>query len=205
MSERKAVIFDWGGVLMRTEDYTSRLAWDYRLGLASGSVERTVHGIEEWSMVQCGELSLEAYWLAVGRSLNLMPEQLHQLRSEFYAGDRLDGDLLSLVQELRDAQVPVGLLSNHSLDLSDTLAGLEVVPLFTAIVISASIGIMKPNPGAYQAILDALKVSPEQAVFVDDSSVNVEGARAVGMDAIHFVPNMDLRSKLWNWLKESSE
>lgn len=204
MSSNRAVIFDWGGVLMRTEDYGPRITWDNRLGLESGSVERTVHGIEEWTRAQRGEIPLEAYWQAVGRELGLTPEQLRQLQEDFYAGDRLDRDLLSLIGELREAQMPIGLLSNNSPDLSDTLGELEVAPQFTAIVISADIGIMKPNPAAYHAILKALNIAPQRAFFVDDSMVNAEGARAVGMAAIRFTPGMDLRSELLDWLNEES-
>jgi putative hydrolase of the HAD superfamily len=203
-SDKRAVIFDWGGVLMRTEDHGPRNTWDNQLGLEIGSVERTVHGIEEWTRAQQGEISLAAYWQAVGQKLGLTPKQLRQLQGDFYAGDRLDPDLLSLIRELREAQVAVGLLSNNSPDLADTLADLEVAPLFTAIVISASIGIMKPDPAAYHAILEALEIAPEQAVFVDDSMDNVEGARAVGMASIHFTPGMDLRSELLDWLNEGS-
>jgi len=204
MSDDRAIIFDWGGVLMRTEDYDPRITWDNRLGLEIGSVERTVHGIEEWTRVQRGEISLETYWQAVGQKLSLTPDQLHQLREDFYAGDRLDRDLLSLIGELRDAQVTTGLLSNNSPDLADTLEELAVAPLFTAIVISADIGIMKPDPAAYHAILKALDIAPQRAIFVDDSMVNVEGARAVGMAAIHFTPGMDLHSELLDWLNEGS-
>lgn len=45
---------------------------------------------------------------------------------------------------------------------------------------------MKPDPRIYQLTLERLAVWAEEAVFVDDMSHNVEGARAIGMEAIQF-------------------
>ena len=53
----RAVIFDWGGVLMRTVDASPRLAWDARLGLAPGSVNRLVFESPAWRRAQLGQIS----------------------------------------------------------------------------------------------------------------------------------------------------
>jgi HAD superfamily hydrolase (TIGR01509 family) len=53
--------------------------------------------------------------------------------------------------------------------------------------VSAEVGVMKPEARIYQMALDALGVAPAESVFVDDFPENVEGARAVGMQAIHFI------------------
>ena len=45
---------------------------------------------------------------------------------------------------------------------------------------------MKPKAEIYLLALEQLKVSPSEAVFVDDFIENVIGAQAVGMSAIHF-------------------
>jgi putative hydrolase of the HAD superfamily len=198
----KAVVFDWGGVLMRTADHSPRHAWDRRLGLSPGAVEAVVHGIPAWRAVQRGESTPETYWQAVAEKLNLSAGQLTRLRRDFYSGDRLDESLVALIRDLRGRDVPVGLLSNNSPELADLLADLGVGDLFDACVISAEIGVMKPDPHAYRAILDELEVRPQEAVLIDDSPENVEGARSVGMATIHFRPGMDLRAALEVWLDE---
>jgi putative hydrolase of the HAD superfamily len=196
----KAVIFDWGGVLVRTTDYSSRHAWDHHLGLPSGAVESIVHGIPAWEEAQRGMITPEAYWEAVRESLGLDSEALVTLREDFYMGDRLDETLAELIVDLRGRGVLIGLLSNNTLDLYDTLAAFELEPLFDAVVISAGIGLMKPDPAAYQAVLEQLGVAPQQAVLVDDFPANVDGARAVGMEAVLFTPDLDLVSVLDRWL-----
>jgi epoxide hydrolase-like predicted phosphatase len=201
----KAVIFDWGGVLMRTVNYSPRHAWDERLGLPPGSVERVVHGITAWQAAQKGEIDLETYWQAVAAELNLSSEQLAGLRRDFYSGDRLDGNLVGLIRDLKARGIPVGLMSNNTLDLIDTLSELGLSDCFDACVISAEIGVMKPDPGAYRAILDRVNVAPHNAIFIDDFPRNVEGARAVGMAAIHFTPGVDVRVVLEKWLNEQDD
>jgi HAD superfamily hydrolase (TIGR01509 family) len=64
------------------------------------------------------------------------------------------------------------------------------------ILISAEVGLAKPDPRIYRLAAERLGVRPDEAVFVDDFAANVEGARAVGMRAIHFRPELDLRAAL---------
>jgi 2-haloacid dehalogenase len=54
----------------------------------------------------------------------------------------------------------------------------------------------KPEPRAFLATLERLNVTPEQCVFVDDAEQNVQGARAVGIDAVRFVSAQKLASSL---------
>jgi epoxide hydrolase-like predicted phosphatase len=196
----KAVVFDWGGVLMRTLDYSSRHAWDHHLGLPSGAVESIVHGVPAWEQAQRGEIAPEAYWEVVRASLGLDSEALAALREDFYIGDRLDKTLVELIVGLREREVLVGLLSNNTLDLYDALAAFELDQLFDAVVISAEIGLMKPDPAAYHAVLERLGVAPQQAIFVDDFPANVDGARAVGLEAVRFTSDLDLATALESWL-----
>ncbi|MBP7241969.1 HAD-IA family hydrolase, partial [Amaricoccus sp.] len=57
---------------------------------------------------------------------------------------------------------------------------------FRDVVVSAHERVTKPNPAIYRLFLDRNGLDPAACVFIDDSEANVAGARAVGMDAIHF-------------------
>ncbi len=198
---RCAVIWDWGGVLMRTEDYRPRHAWDARLGLPPGSVERVVHGIPEWEQAQLGRLPPDSYWGAVAKALGLSPPELADLQADFYRGDRPDARLLSLIERLRAQGCTTVLLSNNILPLRDEMETLGIGALFDAIVISAQIGVMKPHPDAYRAALAAAGVKPGQAILIDDSDANIKGAAAVGLDAVLFYPDMALEPLLHSWVE----
>jgi putative hydrolase of the HAD superfamily len=67
-------------------------------------------------------------------------------------------------------------------------------------VTSAEIGVMKPDPRIYQAMLEKLGVSPPETIFVDDFLENVEGARRLGMRSIHFLDPDQARAELHDWL-----
>ena len=45
---------------------------------------------------------------------------------------------------------------------------------------------MKPDPAIYRLLCERYSVTPGQCVFIDDSLTNVEGARRIGMPALHF-------------------
>jgi putative hydrolase of the HAD superfamily len=92
-------------------------------------------------------------------------------------------DVLPVLEELRRAELRIGLVSNGIRDLTEFVAHhrLDV----DAIVDSRSHGRVKPHPTIFQAALVALGVAPEDAVMVGDSlEEDIEGARALGMRAI---------------------
>jgi putative hydrolase of the HAD superfamily len=92
-------------------------------------------------------------------------------------------DALPVLEELRAAQLRIGLVSNGIRDLVEFVAHhrLDV----DAIVDSRTHGRVKPHPTIFQAALERLGVAAEEAVMVGDSlAEDVEGARALGMRAI---------------------
>jgi putative hydrolase of the HAD superfamily len=56
---------------------------------------------------------------------------------------------------------------------------------FRTVFVSCEIGKRKPEPEAFQAVAAAIGVLPQRILFFDDSPVNVEGARAAGLRAVH--------------------
>lgn len=193
---KRAVIFDFGGVLMKTIDQRPRHAWDDRLGLAHGSVERVVHSSESWRKAQVGQMSVAEYWADVARQLRLIEADVEQLSQDYFSADRLDENLIAYIHELRADGHPVALLSNDSPALADKLNTLGIANLFDPLIISGNIGVMKPNAAAYQSVLSILGCTPGEAIFIDDMPANVAGALAVGMQAIRYIDGMDLRTAL---------
>ena len=91
-------------------------------------------------------------------------------------------DTLPVLAELRAHGLKIGLVSNTGRDLVAFVAhhALDV----DAARGSAAHGKTKPHPAIFQAALDELGVSAEEAVMVGDSPEDdVEGARALGMRA----------------------
>lgn len=196
----KAIIFDFGGVLMRTADAAGRREWEARLGLAAGELEQIVHGSDLWMQAQRGQVSPEEYWQGVARILKV--SDIQALRHDYFRDDHLDLDLMALIAGLRRQGYKVGLLSNDALTLEDRLRReLNIYDAFDAVVISAGIGAMKPDRAAYDAIAQALDVPLDSCVFIDDNLANVEGARLYGMQAIRYRAGMDVHAALEPILK----
>ena len=198
---KPAVLFDFGGVFMKTVNYRPRRLWDERLGLPHGSVEQIVHGSPSWRAVQTGQLDVESYWADVGKQLGLDADDVYQLASDFFSGDQLDLDLVEYSRSLRQRGYSVALLSNDSPTLTDKLRTLRISDLFDPTVISAQIGVMKPDAKAFQAALERLGRPATEVIFVDDLEANVDGARKLGIHAIHYTTTPALQAALENKLK----
>ncbi len=201
----KALIFDFDGVIVRTEDYSPRHAWDARLGLPIGSVERAVHHSDLWVQAQLGRISEAAYWRGVAELLYMRGDDISQLRRDYFSGDRLNYRVLDYIRELRQQGYAVAMLCNESLQLENRLRELGIRDLFEPVLVSAQIGVMKPDPTAYRVALHELRVAPRDAVLIDDTLANVRSAQTMGMQAILFRPETNLREELAPYLSNSSE
>ena len=188
----QAIVFEVGGVLVRTEDRQQRQALEERLGLAPGEAEWLFYNDTTGRQAQHGEISAEAHWQAIAARFGLQPADL----APFWAGDRLDEELLALIRRLK-LRYQTAIISNAMSDLHTLLT--EKYPIadaFDVITGSAYEGIMKPDPRIYQRTLERLGCEPAAAVFIDDAPANVAGARAIGMHAIHYIAGMDVAAAL---------
>jgi len=199
----KAFIFDFGGVIVRTEDYRPRHAWDERLGLPIGSVERAVHHSDLWIQAQLGRIAYGSYWDGVAEMLYMRKEDIDELRRDYFSGDRINYRLVTLIRELREQGYPIALLSNESLELPNRLRELELYELFDHVLISAQIGVMKPDPTAFRVALQTLGVAAHEAVFIDDVLTNVRGAQQLGIQSILCRECDDLRPEFAQYLVSS--
>jgi epoxide hydrolase-like predicted phosphatase len=192
----RAVIVDFGGVLVRTDDPAPRDQLAARLGLAPADLSRLVFDCDAAVQATVGRLPEAALWQHVQGQLGLSDDEVQVCRREFFAGDRLDTGLVRLLQSLRP-RYKTAILSNAwstARDAFTRLFGLDHA--VDQIIISAEEGLAKPDPRLYQLAVDRLGVRPQAAVFVDDFSANVEAARAVGLHAIHYTPGLDVRAAL---------
>jgi 2-haloacid dehalogenase len=115
-------------------------------------------------------------------------------------GDMVPGAIdgaVAILDELDRAGVPLCAITNFSAE-KFTLA-VDRFPFlrrFRDTVVSAHERVLKPDPRIYRTLLERNGLVADEAVFVDDSPKNVEGARAVGMHAVHFTTPPALRAAL---------
>ncbi len=180
-----AVIFDVGGVIVRTEDLEPRSRWEKRLGLAPWGLAKAVFESETSYRASIGKATVSDIWRDIGEQFKLDAMDTAELERDFWAGDRADQELVAFVRSLRP-RFKTALLSNAWPNARQVLTARYHLDAFDTIVISAEEGILKPDPRIYLLASERLGIRPESVVFVDDMEHNVEGARAVGMHAMQF-------------------
>jgi len=182
----RAVIFDFGGVIVRTEDQAGRLRAAARLGVSPQELYAAVFDSAVAAQATLGQASAGAVWDHVARTFGLDAAELARLQNDFWAGDRLDERLVAFIRSLRPA-LKTGILSNAWPDGRRIIAEkFGLAHVVDDIVISAEVGVAKPDARIFQLAAARLGVEPGQVIFVDDFSRNLEGARAAGMHAVHF-------------------
>ncbi len=104
----------------------------------------------------------------------------------------------AIVEELDSRGVPLFAITNFSADFWAPFHAKEQAFFrrFRDIVVSGREKLLKPDPAIYYLALDRFGLRPDEALFIDDREINVDGARAVGMHAHLFVDAEDLRRRL---------
>ena len=181
----KAIFFDLGGVIVRTDYQVPRQHLAERLGMEYEDLVKLVFDSPTSQRASVGEISSEQHWAEVTKRVRRPASEMKSIRAEFFAGDIVDREILEFLRSLRPRYY-IGLISNAWPDLRDYIIEQKFDDAFDHIVISAEVGVMKPEARIYQIALEQAGARPNEAVFVDDFAENIEGCQAVGMHGIHF-------------------
>jgi glucose-1-phosphatase len=181
----KAVFFDLGGVIVRTEFQTPRQQLADRLGMDYEDLSKIVFDSDSGLKASLGEIAADEHWDSVVQRLKRPASELSLIREEFFAGDIVDRTLVEYIRSLR-GKYKTGLISNAWSDLRDFVVREKFEDAFDKMIISAEVGAVKPEPKIFQIALEHFGVKPKEAVFVDDFYINIEGCEKVGIKGIHF-------------------
>lgn len=177
------VIFDIGGVLEITPETGWIQRWEDRLELPHGAVNERMGDV--WQAGSLGSISEQQVHEQLAARLGLDAPQVDAFMADAwteYLGTPNE-ELIAYARSLRGT-CRLGILSNSFVGAREretALYGFD--ELVEQIVYSHEIGMEKPDPRAFEAVCAALGVQPGSCLFIDDFAVNVEAARAVGMQA----------------------
>lgn len=195
----RAVVFDLDGVLAlpslagalsRTEEALALprgfLVEVFLSGGLSGSGARLLRGeitFSQWLLIL--ENACQEHYQASGAG---RPEgaSVSRIVAEAVSRRAVNPRMLQAAQTLRTKGFLTGILTNNWLDdcpQRDSLAWLmcELRPHFDLIVESCQVGLVKPQLHIYRLLLDGLKATPKEVVFLDDMELNLAPARDLGM------------------------
>jgi epoxide hydrolase-like predicted phosphatase len=182
----RAVFWDIGGVIVRTHDWSGRSRWEKQIGLQPHELERIVFSGAMGKQASVGQASADDVWTWVLDHLGLPESDRHSLKHDFFDGDKVDEELVAFIRSLRPSYL-TGVISNA---WPETRRWLEnewlIADAFDQIVISAEVGVAKPDPRIFHLALDGLEVTPKESVFIDDFDANVKAAREIGIYSIFF-------------------
>jgi putative hydrolase of the HAD superfamily len=133
-----------------------------------------------------GDVSAYEYWTSVLRK-DLDEGELARIVDADVAG-WLHPNLRSVqaVEKLMERGVSLALFSNAPVEVAAGIGAAPWLASFSRKFFSCDLRAVKPEPAAYEAVLEGLGAGPEQVLFVDDRPVNVAGAEAVGIRAVLF-------------------
>ncbi len=179
-----AVLFDFAGVLTSSPWIAMTAAGGGNLELLIGSYEEDTD--HPWHQVERGELAIADWAAAVTETGRAQGVEVDFGPLQAMLGEMtLHEPIIERVRTLRDEGYKLGLITNNVREGSAMWRSLVPVDeLFDVVVDSSEVGMRKPNPAIYHHALELLGVPAEQALFLDDSPGNVEGARRAGLHAI---------------------
>jgi putative hydrolase of the HAD superfamily len=190
------VITDWGGVMTGPVLHTVN-AWleaeqidrdSYRevmrpwveRAYGPDSDDSPIHALER------GDIPNEEFERLLAERLigvNGLPVLADGLLVRMFAASVLDSAMQDLMRALRSAGLRTALLSN-SWGRNDYPR--QLFPeLFDAVVISAEVGMRKPEERIFRLAAELLGLEPAECVFIDDIEANVLAAEAIGLVGVH--------------------
>lgn len=190
------VIFDLGGVLIDWNPrHLYRTIFDDREAMEWFLAHVCT---PEWNLQQdAGRTWQDAVAEAVARHPDhAAPIRAYWQRWEETLGGPIEGSV-ALLDELRSKPVRLLALTNWSAETFPI--GRRRFPFldwFEGVVVSGVEKQIKPDRAIFELLLRRYRVDPARAVFIDDSEANVDGARRVGLHAIHFRGSEALRREL---------
>ena len=191
-----SVIFDLGGVLVDWDPrYLYRKLFDDPDEMESFLAEVTT---AEWNAQQdAGRPWAEAVDLLVAEhpEQRELIEAFHHRWPEMLAGEI--PETVDVVAELRSTDVRLLALSNWSAEMFPIARErFDFLAWFEGIVLSGEVGVNKPDRQIFDHLLEQFDIEPERTLFIDDSAVNIDAARDLGLRVIQFTNAASLRLEL---------
>ena len=193
----KAIIFDFGNVLLRWEPHRLFQHSFPEGPQAVDSFMREI-GFAEWHLEQDrGRPFAEA----IAEHSAKFPQYAHIFRDydvcyeEAVAGPI--GGTVEILRRLKDAGYPLYGLSNYPTEkFSQARQKYAFMAWFDDILISGAVGLVKPDPAIFRLLMTRIGRAAEDCIFIDDASANISTAQGLGFTAIQFTSPEALEREL---------
>ncbi len=185
----RGMIFDFGGVLGLPQKDEARQGMMAAVGIDEKSFFQSYFDVR--SEYDRGTLSRREYWTEVLARVEIeiseeIFETLILVDEESWVSE--NGQMIDFIRGNRGLMEKLGILSNMPVDFLPSIQkNFDWIEWFDYALWSCDVHLVKPERDIYMRVAAELGLLPAECLFIDDSAVNVEGARAVGMEAIHYL------------------
>jgi putative hydrolase of the HAD superfamily len=199
-----AVVFDLGGVLTESP-MTAFAAYEAEAGLPDGLIRQlnsTDPHTNAWARFERNELDVAGFSAAFEAEAAAAGYRLDPARVLEALRGKLRPAMVAAVGRLREAGLPLALLSNNVAPMERTGPVGELLALFDAVVESSVEGVRKPEPEIYERALTRLSeavgrpIAASDCAYLDDLGINLKPARALGFSTIKVVDPADALRQL---------
>ncbi len=191
----EAIVFDFGGVMAHPDPAPIIQFVQESLQLTPEELHKESTFKE--NLILNREKDRE-FWksLAKKRGVTLSSTWVEDFRNALSQSMMADQEMFNLVETLKENGYRIGLLSNIEEKHAEIVSYVGLYAPFDPCLLSYEIDVEKPNSKAYQKLIEALNLKPESILFIDDMEENVEAAKEMGIDAIHFTNIDKLKTEL---------
>jgi FMN phosphatase YigB (HAD superfamily) len=197
-----ALLLDLGGVIIELDWERVFSHWARCAGQPVDPIRARFSFDDAYQRQERGEIDAWAYYESLRGSLGLAISD-----DEFDTGwkalfTREVSETVGLLKRL-EGRVPMYLFSNTNAAHQAAWATRFAAALapFRRAFVSCEIGLRKPTRESFLHVADAIGSPARKILFLDDTLENVEGARAVGMPAVHVRSPQDVKRALEPWLR----
>lgn len=196
----KVIAFDYGGVIKMNDSDLIADICEY-LNISKEDWHQEYFKINHLANTQ--NVSFEDVFKMVTSKFNDSEEAWNQILYLMKSNKgkyHLNDELINIIKELRIKGYKTALLSNNSIELRNRLKEDGIIDLFDEIIISAEVGLQKPQPGIFEILFTKLNVKPNEVIFIDDTLRSLEGADSIGYAPVLYKDNELLKKDLSNIL-----
>jgi glucose-1-phosphatase len=197
MTATRALLFDLGGVVLDIDFDRAISAWAPHSRLPPERLRALFHFDDPYQRHETGKLEAGSYFAHLRELLALECGDEHVQAGFNAIFVREIDETVQLLDAVR-TKVPCYAISNtnavHIAEIERSFP--RLLPRFERVFTSHEIGYRKPHPQSFQHVLEAIGVPAEEVLLFDDLQPNVDGARALGMQAVLVRGPEDVRAAL---------